>query len=179
MTHVTNCMKIIALMFFFVIGRGPATAQTTSYIPALDKFTGTWRWVSGSDTVEIALQKQLIYINAVTPIYVESLIGWHRYVKNGTLIENSMQYYGRNYDSSFNLNNVKSTLIGATQKPTNLYLSFTDLTLNKREELWFTLLPNSLTQATWKLREARGLYMGPSGTAGRITLPKDIVLTKQ
>lgn len=172
-------MRRVFILFFVVVLPFKIFGQVHHTYHELDKFVGTWRWVSGNDTVEIVLQKQVIYYDAATPSNIESLVGWHRYVKNGVLKENSMQFIGSSYNTGSAANNVKSTLLGGVQKPTNLYMNFSDLTLNKNEELWFTLLPASLTQATWKLREPRGLYMGSAGTAGKVTLPKDLKLIKQ
>lgn len=163
----------IVILFFFLTKIGAQTITNSE----LDKFVGTWRWVSNVDTVEIILEKQAVYSKA-TSKYYEDIVGWHRYVKNGVLIESSIQFTGGNYNSEANANSLKSTIYGFTQKPTNLYITFWDITLNKGEELWFTLLPGSTTQSTWKLRDSRGLYMGPAGTAGKITLPKDLILTK-
>ena len=91
-----------------------------------------------------------------------------------------MEYVGYDLNND-NLNDTvfRSTLYGGTLTPDKIYLSFHDLTLKKNEELYFTLLPNSLTQATWTLRDTRGLYNGPNGTIAKITLPKNIILTKQ
>jgi hypothetical protein len=147
----------------------------------LDKFIGTWQWSSGNDTVTIVLEKQ-VYNVPFTGSNTEMLVGWHRYVKNGALIESSFQYIGRNVNVDANSHDVdfKTTLLGSTRTPTAVYFrTFWDLTLHKNCYLYFRLLSGSTTQATWKLKEADGIYNGPSGTYGKFTLPKSLVLTKQ
>ena len=172
---------IIILFSFFLIKN--SFAQTVATDPELDKFVGVWRWKNGTDTMEITLQKQ-VYFLQFTNTYSEILVGWHRYIKNGTLQQSSYQYLGRDVNLDFNDNSIdlKSTLGGMTYSSNNrqaYFYTFWDLALHKNFNLWLTLLPNSTTQATWELKQGRcGLYVGPPGLNGVYSMPKQIIITK-
>lgn len=149
--------------------------------PEADKFVGTWKWISGNDTVIIVLEKQ-IYCIPFTGKSCEALVGWHKYVKNGMLVQSSLQYEGRDVNIDFNSTDTDyKTTINGNSRYSNavLFRTFWDLTLHKNFYLYLTLLPGSLTQASWRLVEPPGIYTGPNGTAGMFTLPKNITLTKQ
>lgn len=157
-------------------------SQTTHYDPNLDKFVGTWKWSSGNDTLTIVLQKQM---ENTHPTFGsrEAIIGWHRYVKNGQLKESNMQYLGLDYTSYFNSQDPddnKISIIAASRGPVKLRMALVmDITNNKAEYGYLTMLTGSTTQAEWQIMDSPGVYMGPSGTIGKITLPKRIILTKQ
>lgn len=158
-----------------------AFSQATTN-PELDKFVGTWRWTSGNDTVIIVLQKQVTNLPTGTSSN-EILVGWHKYVENGQLIQSSLQYIGQDINNE-NIplgNDLNITLYGFTKSPTEMwFVRFWDLTLHKNCNLFLKLLPNTTTQATWKLTNPNGTrYSGPSGTYNQFTLPIDLVLTKQ
>ena len=149
----------------------------------LNKFVGTWRWTSGTDTVEIVLEKQ-VFIIEMTGSHSEQLVGWHKYVKNGIINQSSYQYIGRNVNLESDSSNVdlKTTLQGTTHanNPNQVYFySFWDVVLHMNFNIFFTLQPGSTTKANWVLRQPRGLYVGPPGLNGVFTLPKQLVLTKQ
>jgi hypothetical protein len=168
-------MKKIILISMIVISTN-CFCQTTSQ---LDKFVGTWRWVSNNDTVSIVLEKQNVQIY---PGYIKTLIvGWHKYVKNGILIQSSFQYIGRdkNLDLNSTATDLKTTLMGHLSSPNSIWCTtFWDLSLHKSFYLYLTLLPNSTTQLKWNLRQHNGIYSGPSGTFGLFTLPKSLIMAK-
>ncbi len=110
------------------------------------------------------------------------IVGWHRYIKNGQVKESSFQNIG------FNINTVddspassrKITLQGESWGSNAIFIYlFNDLSFERHCNLDFELLPNSTTQASWKLRNPPGLYVGPPAANGKFTLPKNLILTKQ
>jgi hypothetical protein len=115
-----------ALMFIFLASQSYSQDTTT-----MNKFIGTWRWVSNTDTVLIVLQKQNV---TIYPRYSRPLLaGWHKYVKNGQLIQSSLQYVGRDENADYNSNDPdpKNTLGGfAKDLNTIWFTSFWDLTLH-------------------------------------------------
>ena len=148
--------------------------------PGLDKFVGHWRWINLADTVEIILQKQTV-TNPMSFNTVEVIAGWHRYVKNGMVQQSSVQFVGTVLFSDFNnpASYEKVTMVAGSYGVNALLVSpFIDIQLHKNFELFLTLLPNSLTQLNWDLRQPRGLYAGPAGLNGVFSLPKNLVLTK-
>lgn len=159
--------KIIFLILVFICAKNSYTQ--IRYNPELDKFVGTWKWMSGTDTVIVILEKQVQ--NMPTKNNLELIVGWHKYVKNGQVVESSLQHAGLNIngEDSYNGSDLRITLRGNTraQIPKRLWFyTFWDLTLHKRSYVYLTLLPNSTTQASWNLR-------------GQSVLPSDLVLTKQ
>jgi hypothetical protein len=168
-------MKRIIIIFTFLVG-SQVTAQTNT---TFNKFIGTWQWVSGNDTVRITLEQQTIQL--YPGFTKQSLVGWHKYVKNGIQIQSSMQYIGRdeNLDNLSNDIDAKNTLRGHAKNSNSIWFTtFWDLTLHKRFYLFLTLIPNSTTQAGWKLRAAD--HTAKSTTkCGNCVLPKDLILTKQ
>ena len=137
-----------------------------------DKWRGTWQWVSGADTFTIQLQKETIH--APTGDIIDCIVGWHRYVKNGIEIENSMQHTGTAWAMG------KHTIMGGLDGSAKLYLTTVrDITLAKRVEAVLTINP-SYTQALWVLREPRGIRIVDSNAPprGTFTLPKELTLTK-
>jgi hypothetical protein len=148
--------------------------------PGLDKFAGHWRWVNIADTVEIILQRQTV-TNPMSFNTVEVIAGWHRYVENGMVQQSSFQFVGTVVFSNFNNPSSfeKVTMVGGSYSVNTLLASpFIDIHLHKTFELFLTLLPNSLTQLNWDLRQPRGLYAGPVGLNGIFSLPRTLVLTK-
>lgn len=146
----------------------------------LNKFVGTWRWTSGNDTVIIVLQKQVCNF-LYSSKSAEILVGWHKYIKNGQNVEKSTQNIGFNINSDDQnpATSRKITLTGKNHGANKIWFyNFCDLTLGKNCNLDFQLLTNSTTQASWKLRNPQGIFVGPSNTNGKFTLPKNLILTK-
>jgi len=89
----------------------PVQIQCSSYTPSpeLDKFTGHWKWISGNNSFEIVLKKEKIFsVIGDTQSCIDVIIGFHEYIKNGVLIESSLQ----NQDASFNQKLHSITLYG-------------------------------------------------------------------
>jgi hypothetical protein len=67
-------------------------AQTYIPDPLIDKFCGLWQWVNNKDTFQIVMQKQRFEtINGETDV----IVGWHRLVKNGVMVESNFQKIGQ------------------------------------------------------------------------------------
>jgi hypothetical protein len=157
--------KIILILLLFVSLCIKAQVQTNNLI---NKFVGTWQWVSNTDTVKIVLEKQ-VYNLQLTGVQSEILVGWHKYVKNGVVIENSMQYVGLDINTDYNSSDVhmKTTLSGTSRGANKAWFdTFWSLTELRSNELSLEMLPNSTTQAKWKLK-------------GSSPMPSDLILTKQ
>ncbi len=148
-----------------------AKSQTDT---SLNKFVGTWRWASGNDTLTIILEKQIdTFPNSQVQ---EVLVGWHRFVKNGQVIESSFPNTSHQIGQE-NIalgNDPYITLAGFTKVWNKLwFIRMYDLTLHKLRQATFELLPNSTSQALWKLGNGHNSGSGP------FTLPSDIIFTKQ
>jgi hypothetical protein len=165
---------IIAIIFSKICSAQTLPAQgsyTTN--SQLDKFVGTWIWTSGTDTMKIVLQKQFVHHKTPYSFEYESLVGWHRYVKNGIQVESSLQYAGTPYSNGYN------TLLGGTVGEARRirFTTFKDLTKNKKTNaLFFTLLPNSNILANWNLKSSEGLQ---TNYQYGFTVPRQMTFSKQ
>jgi hypothetical protein len=167
--------KIIGILILFIAlkssGQFPYPPCSYNAKPELDKFVGTWRWVSGADTLELKLYKQAIHFPEPMDFDVENIIGWHRYVKNGVLIESSFPYAGLPYIGGH------STVFAWGQSPIKLYGNFNDLTKKKRCDIYLLMTNSSYTEISWKIMETRGMTL--PGFQYGFTLPVSLTLTKQ
>lgn len=172
--------NITIIIAIFILG-SKITAQIQPPNNDLNKFEGTWRWTSGLDTVLIVLEKQIVtpYPNCSAEI----LVGWHKYVKNGVLNQSSLQYVGRdiNIDRTSTANDLKTTITGGTSPlaPNDcIFRTFWDLELHKSFSLYFSMLPNSTTQAKWEIK-GRGIAMRNTFSINAASsIPKNLILTK-
>lgn len=169
---------LVVFIFLSLSGKAqpPHPAGTYTTHPELNEFIGTWRWTSGTDTVILVLKKQMIYYPPIMDYNEERLVGWHKYVKNGVVIESDLQsvgvqwLWGHVWES-------QASLFGAGNGLHKIYFTtFKDYTIHKKAEMRFEMLPGSTTQAKWELRNTRGLK--PWNFNYDLTLPKDLILTK-
>ena len=138
--------------------------------PELNQFVGTWKSISGTDTVTIVFQKQKVHFQDDLCTYdSDEMLGWHKYVKNGVVIENNLQYVGQPYD------NETESLGDLTRTNNEMWLGFWDPTLEKACHVTFKMVSGSTTQATWLLKDCIPYI---SGTP-YCTLPQNLVFTKQ
>lgn len=145
--------------------------------PFSDKFVGTWQWTSGTDTLTVILEKQTD--TSMPAKHNEVIAGWYRYVKNGRQKVSNLEYAGTSVTTDFLNDDEKTYMFGGSHGPNRLELYVPDMLIEKTEILTLTMLPGSTTQATWELSEGRCFYLGPQGTIGKMTLPRNLVVTKQ
>lgn len=86
-------MKKLLLVLLFPVSTLKAQHN---YIP-----TGNWKYIDGKDTVDFFLKSSQMTVAGTTyPI----LIGFHKYIKNGKLVESSMSDVNSNYaDKKFTI----------------------------------------------------------------------------
>jgi hypothetical protein len=136
------------------------TSSQINYSPL-----GTWKYTSGTDTVEIYLKTA--QVNAGTITY-NVIIGFHKYVKNGVLIENSLIHSGTNY-----LDN-KYTIYIFDNSPTDIRIDghFKDITLNYSRYIIFTKI--NVNTMNVRLTSMQGRRK--NGTTNLFTLPRNFQL---
>ncbi len=171
-------MKRIVIISLFILAYNSLQAQppapgsnvTNQYI---DKLEGTWRWVNGSDTLTLRLKK----INTQLGNYTEDVIlGVHGYVKNGIVIEDSLNQY-----NNMIIEYKKSTLMiyQEDNSDTSKFIgSIQDLTKKKTNRLHLTYAPGIPPTILLQLEPAEGVHSDPNFQYG-VTLPRLIILTKQ
>lgn len=88
----------ILLIFTFtflinIVVAQPPEPGTNILRPNLDKFEGTWKWVSGNSEVILKLKKVNYYYD-IWQIHKDVLMGSHKYINNGVLVEDYLFEFG-------------------------------------------------------------------------------------
>lgn len=152
----------------------------SSYTPnnALDKFTGNWKWISGNDSFEIILKKEKIFdILYDDNSCQDVIIGFHQYVKNGVVIESSLQNQTTNFYQK-----LKSIFgVGVTANGQILWAGVDILSNGNHVKMELEYIDNSHVKIK-SLRNYEGskaYFPGENIPSSEITFPQDIILTKQ
>lgn len=139
----------------------------------INKFEGTWQWVSGNDTLILKLKK----LNTSFDTYTEDvLMGVHKYVKNGVIIEDALNRF-----DSIIINLKKRTVLlyqNQGDDTSKVIGSLKDLTKKKTNNLFLQFINGTPPTLVWHLETAEGAFIDPNFQYG-LTMPKDIILTKQ
>lgn len=149
--------------------------------PNLDKFIGTWKWVSG--TSELTIQLKKVNYLSFDNIREDVLMGVHTYVENGVIIENYIYDFPNigqgNKGTIFvwgKMNNVNPDDVTGTLKDPLKY---------KQNYLSLKYLDGVTPQLIWHISNLRGpivpkkvngITVIPTNT---FTLPQDIILVRQ
>ncbi len=150
----------------------------------IDKFEGTWIWTSGTDTLVIRLKKVIYKFIKPENSYSEDLMGCHTYIKNGVVVENSMN----KYDSLdlHNKQNLSTVFLWNTINYDTSVVQGTirDISKSKNVKIKLVYLPGFPTRISaivYEDRTIRYTYPGnPRPYIPGITLPtSEIILTKQ
>ncbi|MBK7883164.1 MAG: hypothetical protein IPJ81_04685 [Chitinophagaceae bacterium] len=167
-----NKLKIVTISFLFV---SCCTVKAQMPSPGsniinntLGKFTGTWQWVSGTDTVKIFLKKDnVLFFNSY---HADRIIGLHLYKKGNTIIESSYNYTNTVRSDKY------STILAGNDSGNNI-LTGTLKDLKKNKLLNITLTLNAQqTELQWQTNNREGLKIGPYDYG--YTLPRTITLKK-
>ena len=148
----------------------PGSNVTNNYI---NKFEGTWLWTSGNDTLILKLKKK----NEEFGDYTEDvLLGVHKYVKNGVVFDDALN----KYDSMVLYYKKSTTLLNQNQgmDTSKVIGSIKDLTKKKRNNLFLQYVDGIPPTLIWHLKTAEGTFIDPNFQYG-LTMPKDLILTKQ
>lgn len=178
----TTLLYIFNILFVLI---NPIETKSQNYPSAgqyltnttMQPFIGEWRWVDGTDTLQISLKVKKVFFDFNGGYYSDCLVGWHIFKRGQTVIENTYQYIDQ-IDKSFfiggnkkgaTLNKVKGTVKDRLKvKHGNLEL----------------VLDNSVSpnQITWKIKNSEGIKYRKSNEPAynfSFTLPTDILLIKQ
>jgi hypothetical protein len=152
-TTITYCQNPI-LPITTSIGSGiPDGAYLKDINNDLDKFEGTWRYVSGNDTLTINLQKFEQNFNG--DYYEDGLRGNYRYVKDGVLVmdylNNSEPYiYGNIFYDNLNIMSLY------LRDPERKRLSYEFILTHIKS------INPSIIQLNWELKIMQVGYCGPA-----------------
>jgi hypothetical protein len=171
-------MKMLFLISTILVGccrmiAQPPTPGSNEFNNYINKFEGIWQWVNGSDTLTIRLKK---FNTQYADFQKDVLMGTHKYVQNGIVIQNSMDKF-----DSIAINHKKNTVF-LTNKlgsdTSKVRGSINDLTQGKINILFLQYVDGTPPTIIWHLETAEGVFSDPNFQYG-LTMPKDIILTKQ
>ena len=178
MKNITN---IIWLLFIIMINitkaqnyPQPNTSKTDAN---LNKFVGTWIWQNGNNSFTLILKKE----NALMPFpenyHEEHIIGFHKYVNNGVVIENFLTV------SNTNFSDKKWTIFSSIDNSNSNILSGSIFHATKDKSVQFEIEYIDATHIKLlSLKNRPGLKVSAPGQPPfdwSITLPQNIILTKQ
>lgn len=166
----------------------PAGSYRKDINGKLDKFTGTWVWINGSEEVTFKLQKVVHQYFSEENGYEDYMIGNYKYTKNNgsIIVINTIRIPSKFNDVPNVLPEFHPLYAQCTEADTSINFNFTDILLNKEDcRAIFEFLPGSTSQMklTLKNREGMGVLINegdpmPVFNHG-FTIPNEIVLTKQ
>ena len=171
-------MKILVLIPIFLASccrmiAQPPTPGSNIINNNINKFEGTWQWISGTDTLILKLKK----LNTSFDTYTEDvLMGVHKYVKNGSVIEDALNRF-----DSITINFKKRTALlyqNLGDDTSKVIGSLKDLTKKKTNNLFLEYVAGTPPTIIWHLETTEGTFIDPNFQYG-LTMPKDIILTKQ
>jgi len=154
-------LKYIIILIATVFLSIEISAQT-NYIP-----TGTWKCINGNDTIEIYLKPAQMMLNGISyPL----LIGFHKYVKNGQLIESSIPF------SKSDFIDKKYTIIIYDVKSDDIRNDgdFKDISLDVKR----LVILKKLSSTTMNVRLTSQQVRKYTNVVG-YTLPRNFILTKE
>lgn len=103
----------------------------------LDKFIGTWKYSDANQSFTIILKKENIRLPVVNDVRADAMIGFHKFIKSGNVIEDTTIDYNTNFsDKKFSLftfgddNEITEFNIGlssnSTKKDVSVKIEFID-----------------------------------------------------
>lgn len=173
--------KILILIFtisitFEISAQLPSFPQPNGNIlnPSLDKFVGTWVWISGIDTLKIVLKKENVLLPFHDNSRADRIIGFHIFKKGNVIIEQSISYVNTNCSDK------KFTFFGGNSvgldNPNQITGSLINKAKNKNGHLKL-LINSSFNELNWSLENREGVRVGTYDFT--FSYPLSLTLTKQ
>lgn len=179
-------LKILAFLAILLFISNTCMAQELNFTPGatnpnpnLDKFVGTWRWQDGNKSFTIVLKKVNLTLPPIDKnVTADMMYGFHQYNNGSGIIENSLNFQNTSYGEH------KNTVFGNTRYNNGEILEGSILHLSKnRKRVKFQIDYISPTQIKLvSLKNPPGIKLVIDNQPDydwEITLPQDIVLTKQ
>lgn len=151
----------------------------------LDKYVGTWKWEENNTSFIIIFKKENIILPPINKnVRADILYGFHKFVNNNSIIENSLDFSNTTYD------NKKSSIlaglgregIGNTLLGSITHLSKNGIGGGKKTVNFKIEYLNSTHIKLVSLENPQGVKLTRTGQPAydwSISLPQDIILTKQ
>ncbi|WP_407498220.1 DUF6705 family protein [Elizabethkingia anophelis] len=143
----------------------------------LNKFIGTWSWISGNDSVVLVLNKENTRPVPTMDIKTDLIYGFHKFIDNGVLKEDSTPFSKTKYnDKKFTVSAMNTTTNGNV-----LIGSLIHTSKNKNVKFEMQYIDSTHLKLI-KLENYEGVRVKSSGQPDydpAISLPQNITLTKQ
>lgn len=147
----------------------PLAAQTSPPSP-FQQLLGTWEWRAGPETFRLILLREPAFKMPDGTAY-SVILGRHRYVRNGVVVEQSFTKAGQDGNPGF-------TLFGFPRDYNTFYMSFWDMGKEKLGRSTLKLEPSNSNELHWHLTEPTE-SVGINRTIPRgFSVPTDIVLKR-
>ena len=185
MKNITKIsIAICAVLCVNFLSAQPANATKTLYQcssyepkPEIDKYVGTWKWASGNDSFEIILKKEKVFdISEDDLSCIDVIIGFHKYIKNGVVVESSLQHQNTTFTQRL------LSIYGSAEVPGQILWTGIDILSNGnyvKMKLKYTDANHLFIKS---IENYQGVKIIPVGTpipSSEIIFPDNIVLTKQ
>lgn len=171
--------NIILLIFIFtslikISFAQPPAPGSNIVRPYLDKFQGTWKWTNGNSEVIIKLKKINYYFEALQ-IHEDILIGSHKYINNGVVVEDYLSEF-----VNISQTNLSSIFLWANMDGSEIDKisgDLKDIPKYKKALLNLDFIDGTTPKLSWFLQAPEGTIVYP--TLGGVTLPRNLILIKQ
>lgn len=171
--------KVISLKICFTLIINISFAQLPApgfniLRPDLNKFEGTWKWVSANSELSIQLKK-LNYHFSDENYNEDIIVGSHKYIENGVLVGNYLPDFpllGQDHAGTIF---IYQDAVGLF--PNKISGGLTDHRKHKKVNLTLEYVAGSPVTLIWHSQVRGGFITDPSIEG--LTLPADLILIKQ
>lgn len=145
--------------------------------PNADKFMGTWKWQNGNNSLKLTFKKENILLPFPDNVHADWVIGFHKFVNNGSTIEDSSMFSSTNYVDK------KNTIVAGSKNgfPNILHGYIQHKSKNKSVEFEIEFIDATHIKLV-SLKNRPGLKVSAPGQPPfdwSIALPQNIILNKQ
>lgn len=149
------------------------TSNSNNLNNNIDNFIGTWYWKDNGKSLKIIFKKDNIDLPMYDNVKTDVLIGFHKYISNNIVVENSTQYINSRFTDK------KSTILGTTYESSNK-LEGTIKHVSKNKSLKFKILYIDSKHIKLEMLEnINRIRINQSKISKEIDLPQNIILTKE
>ncbi|WP_297984494.1 DUF6705 family protein [uncultured Chryseobacterium sp.] len=170
-----NILTTIILFFSFSCSAqyGKEFNNGDNYLNnSLNKFVGTWKYSDANQSLTIILKKENIKLPIENDVRADAIIGFHKFVKNGNIIEDNTMYFNTNYsDKKFSL-----FAFGDENEITEFEIGLTSQSTNKNVDVKIQYIDSTHIKII-SIKNTPGLKLKPFDPV--IIYPQNIILTKQ
>lgn len=138
----------------------------------LDKFIGTWKYSDANQSFTIILKKENIKLPVQNNVRADALIGFHKFVNKGYIIEDTTIYSNTNYADK------KGSLFDFGDENSTIYIepNLFNKSKNKYVDVKIQYIDSNHIKII-SIKNTPGLKLKPFDPS--IIYPQNIILTKQ